>query len=66
MNEKYKIYIEKFISIFVTALLSALIATLQSMLTDHETAKVAQADPETAGAIGAILRGAIESLKREA
>lgn len=66
MSEKYKIYIEKLVSIFITALLSALIAVLQSMLTDHETAKIAQANPETAGAIGAILRGAIESLKREA
>ena len=66
MNEKYKIYIEKFISIFVTALLSALIATLQSMLNDHEAIKVAEADPGTAGAIGAILRGAFESIKRTA
>lgn len=66
MNEKYKIYIEKFVSILVTALLSALIATLQSMLNEHEAVKVTEADPATAGAIGAILRGALESLKRNA
>lgn len=64
MNEKYKIYIEKFLSIFLTALLSALIATLQSMLNDHEAIKIAEADPGTAGAIGAIVRGAMESVKR--
>lgn len=64
MNEKYKKYLEKFISILATAIVSALIATLQSMLTDMSNTAVASANPETAAVIGGALRAAIESTKR--
>lgn len=65
MNPKVKEYLEKLGNIVLTALISALIAWLQAILADQKELQIATADPETAGAIGAIARGFVESLNKK-
>lgn len=66
MNPKIKEYLEKLGNIVLTALISALIAWLQAILADQKEIQIATADPETAGAIGAIARSFIETLNKRA
>jgi hypothetical protein len=64
MNPKIKEYLEKLGNILLTAIISAVIAWLQAILVDQKGIEVATAEPETAGAIGAIARGIVESIKQ--
>lgn len=64
MNPKIKEYLEKLGNILLTAIISAVIAWLQAILVDQKGIEVATAEPETAGAIGAVVRGIVESIKQ--
>lgn len=64
MNPKIKEYLEKLGNILLTAIISAVIAWLQAILVDQKGIEVATAEPETAGAIGAVARGIVESIKQ--
>ena len=55
---------EKLGSIVLTAIISAFIAWLQAILAEGSSQQIATAEPETAGAIGLVVRGVIESIKR--
>lgn len=66
MHPKIKEYLEKLGNIVLTALISALIAWLQAILADQKEIQMATADPETAGAIGAIVRSFVETLNKRA
>lgn len=66
MNPKIKEYLEKLGNILLTAMISALIAWLQAILVDQKEIAVATAEPETAGAIGAIARGFVEAINKRA
>lgn len=64
MKQNLYKYGEKFISILITALLSAGIATLQHILEDRQNLTLATADPVDAGIIGGALRAAFEGIKK--
>lgn len=66
MSPKIKEYLEKLGNIVLTALISALIAWLQAILADQKEIQMATADPETAAAIGTLLRGAVETISKKA
>lgn len=55
--------IEKFLSILLTAVLSAVITFLQVLLSDIDTTATASELGVQSGALGAVMRGALEGLK---
>lgn len=65
LSDNGRILLEKFISIFITALLSALITFLQSILDSQSAIESTKELAVQSGTIGAALRGTIEFIKHK-